>query len=80
MKILLTIVAVQSGNVRAVQSDGMDLNSRAKTAAGGVQAQIEEADVEKLGPGGLVFARQGLERLEIRADQVNETTNKERLL
>jgi hypothetical protein len=56
------------GRFCLVQQGGMDPDSRAQTAAGCVQAQVEEADAEKPGPAVLVFALNGLERLEIGAD------------
>ena len=46
----------------------MDPDSRAQTAAGHIQAQVEEADAEKRGPAVLVFALKDLEGLGIRVD------------
>jgi len=53
---------------RLVQQDGMDPDSRAQTAAGRVQAQVEETDDRKPGPAVLVLDLESLERMEIRAD------------
>ena len=46
----------------------MDPDSRAQTAGGRVQAQVEEADAEKWGPAVLVFALKDLEGLGIGVD------------
>ncbi len=43
----------------------MDPDSRAQTAGGRVQAQVEEADAKKWGPAVLVFALKDLEGLGI---------------